>query len=60
MLTLLVVGLTSLVLSRFGWFRSQAQAAPVQAAAQDPLMSASGTRWRHSEPHHWRAYMLKQ
>jgi hypothetical protein len=59
-LTLLVVGISWLVLSHLGWFRPRAEAAPVQAAAQDPLLSAPATRWRHAEPHHWRAYMLKQ
>jgi hypothetical protein len=58
-ITLLVLGITSLVLSHLGWFRPQAQAATVSTIQQDPLMSSPGTRWRHAEPHHWRAYVLK-
>ena len=59
-MTVLVVIVTSLVLSSRGWLRSHPQGTGVQAAAQDPLLSAPGTRWRNSEPHHWRAYVLKQ
>jgi hypothetical protein len=59
-MTLLVVGVTTLSLTYLGWFRPQAQTATVSTAAQDPLLSAPGTRWRHSEAHHWRAYVMKQ
>ncbi len=59
--TLSALGLTYLVLSHFGWFRTHAHAASVQTSTtSDPLLSSPGTRWRHSEPHHWRAYVLKQ
>jgi hypothetical protein len=59
-LTLMVLGVTYLVLTQLGWFRPQAQAATVAPTSQDPMLTSQGTRWRHSEPHHWRAYVLKQ
>ncbi len=58
--TLFVLGVTYLTLNSLGWFRPHVQAASptVESDPVDPLMSQPGTRWRHSEPHHWRSYML--
>jgi hypothetical protein len=61
--TLLVLGLTYGTLTHLGWFKPHVQAATPHAEAsaqQDPLTSAAGARWRNSEVHHWRGYMMKQ
>ncbi len=48
---------TGLALQQAGWFRARA-ARPALSAAPDPATSPAAARWRHSQPGHWRAYIM--
>ena len=63
--TLLTFLLTTIVLSRSGWF--QARSATTQSSDSkdgsenaDSLTSEAAWRWQHCQPAHWRACVLQK
>lgn len=61
--TLFTVVITGFVLSKAGWLtasRSASHRPRGHVKAQDPFATEAGERWRHCQPHHWRACLLQR
>jgi hypothetical protein len=67
-LTVVTLVLTGLALTRAGWLQNTSAAcdrpahlkAHVQISLHDALTSEAAWRWRHCQPHHWRACLLQR
>jgi hypothetical protein len=64
--TLVSILLTGFVLPTTGWVGARSPRAnhhvsesTGQASACDPFQSDAAWRWRHCQPNHWRACLLK-